>query len=76
MVVLGSTGSFGREKQRSLGAGPQMNLTKSKAFCRYSTLGIVAWEKTAHCLLSQKKELWNDYMRFIPLYLESVKWLA
>ena len=53
-----------------------MNLMKSKAFCRYSTLGIVAWETTEHCVLSQEKELVNDYMRFIPLYLESVRWLA
>ena len=70
------TGSFGTEKQRSLGAGPQMNLTKSKAFCRYSTLGIVVWETTEDCVLSQKKELWNDYTRFISLHLNSVRWLA
>ena len=70
------TGCFGRQKQRSLGAGPQRNPTRSKAFCGYSTLGIVVWEATEHCVLSQKKKLFNDYLRFIRLYLKSVRWLA
>ena len=61
------TGCFGRDKQRSPGAGSQMNPTKSKAFCGYSTLGIVVWETTEHCVLYQKKKLLNDYVRFIPL---------
>ena len=46
---------FGRENQRRLGAGPQMNPTKSKAFCGYSTLGIVVWESTEYCVLSQRR---------------------
>ena len=25
---------------------------------------------------SQKKKLFNDYVRFIPFHLESVRWLA
>ena len=66
----------GKLEQRSLGAGPQMNPSKSKAFCGYSTLGIVVWETTEHCVLSQKKKLLNDYLRFMCLYLESVRWLA
>ena len=70
------TGCFRRQKQRSLGAGPQRNPRRSKAFCRYSTLGIVVWETTEHCVLSQKKKLLNDYLRSIHLYLESVRWLA
>ena len=37
---------------------------------------IVAWKRTEHCILSQKKELVNDYLRFIPLHLDSVRWLA
>ena len=61
------TGCFGTDKQRSPGAGSQMNPTKSKAFCGYSTLGIVVWETTEHCVLYQKKKLLNDYVRFIPL---------
>ena len=53
-----------------------MNPTKSKAFCGYNTLGIVVWETTEHCVLSPKKKLFNDYVRFIPFHLESVRWLA
>ena len=48
----------------------------NKAINEFGFRGIVAWETTEHRVLSQKKELLNDYMRFIPLHLESVKWLA
>ena len=36
------TGCFGREKQRSVGVGSQMNPTKSKVFCGYNILGILS----------------------------------
>ena len=49
------TGCFGREKQRSVGVGSQMNPTKSKVFCGYNILGIAVWETTEHCVLSQKR---------------------
>ena len=37
---------------------------------------IVARKTTEHCVLSQKKVLVNDYLRVIPLHLDSVRWLA
>ena len=70
------TGCFGREKQRSLGTGSQMNPKKSKAFCVFSTLGMVVCKTTEHCVLSAKKKLLSDYRRFIPLHLVCVRLLA